>query len=610
MLAAITTALTIIVFARWTGSRAGALLAALIVAWHPTRAESVAWISGRTDLLVTLFILLVCQARALRTRHFRFGVAFEIVATLGAYTCKETAIALPAFVAFEQWVEAKRPPLIGRSILPLLRSSLAHLIVAASYLTFRSRLMVLIAKIDSDAIPQALATRIGLVFETLGRALHLSLWPAVSKAQHGLIAIDGHGNLQIDTAYAWFGAISFVVFALLILVTRRRRPLVTWGIALFLITWLPTSNVVLTRLACILFERFLFLPNLGLALAMLGLVAGTSQRASRRIGVAVVSMTLLSLEFSKSYTRTLDYADPVRFWTHEAQVNPLSTVAAIGLVDSTRLRSGTGEALQLLEHCYHNALKRRQLADSARCVLDAAGLLADSTLDLDQPALEALTEFYRAAADPASSRVAALDIHNASLSIDLSNATQRKAVQDLHGTSLAMLSAIESRTGDPRAIGDARAAIADCAYCPYVARAARALAAAGAIDESLTSLETLLKAGAPTDAVTTRAQIVDFWRWRQLAASSEGPTRLHAEAQAYLSIGLFGAAYRVLAPHRRDFESILDVSRDFARIAFYAGDDEAAREALLKHMTARDVDIQVDRWRAERSAAGPRSALF
>jgi hypothetical protein len=602
ILAAATTMVTIAAFMRWTRSCWGACLAALILAWHPTRAESVAWISGRTDVLVTLFILLACQARSLRKRYSRMSVALEILATAGAYLCKETAIVFPAFIAFEAWVESEARTLNRATLVPALRHATSHMLAAIGYLIIRWRWLPIVPKPEPGAVAQSLASHTLLVFETFGRTLQVSFWPSVQKAQHGLLALDNHGYPQINSAYAVFGAVALVAGVPLILAARRSLPVVAWGLMLFSFAWLPTSNIVPNRLACMFFERFLFLPALGLALAMLVLMTTLFRRVTGRVVVVALLLPLLGVEYSKCFARSLDYANPVRFWNHELSVNPLSTVAPMGLVASIRSRSKIGHALRWLNQCHENAHVRRQWGDAARCVFDGAVLVSDVTLDLEQTSLESAAGFFRAAADPHLSHAAVLATHDTSLSIDLTNPVQLAAIQSLHGMSLAMLAAIESRIADFRSADDARAAIALCPLCAYVARAATALAASGHADESLDVLQMQLQAGASPDTVATLKRVTEFAGWRQRAASSEGPAKIHAQAQAYLSIGLYGAAYRVLQPHRGEFESIPSVSRDFAYIAFNAGDEAAARAALLQHATANDAAAQLGQWTVQRNA--------
>src|SRR5262249_26994250 len=80
-----------------------AFVAALLFAIHPTKAESVAWIAGRTDVICMLAVLIAAQGIAWRLAGRRLGLALEIGGTAIAYLTKEQAIVLPAFALVEAW---------------------------------------------------------------------------------------------------------------------------------------------------------------------------------------------------------------------------------------------------------------------------------------------------------------------------------------------------------------------------------------------------------------------------------------------------------------------------------------------------------------------------
>lgn len=80
---------------RTDGARVGAI-AGLLFLLHGSHSESVAWVSGRTDLLAALFALL-CLNATLAHRHARNG-CYAVAALLAcalALGCKESAATLP-----------------------------------------------------------------------------------------------------------------------------------------------------------------------------------------------------------------------------------------------------------------------------------------------------------------------------------------------------------------------------------------------------------------------------------------------------------------------------------------------------------------------------------
>ena len=599
----ITTIVIILALKRWSASPIGALFGGLLLAWHPTKAESVAWISGRTDILVALFILLACHARALRPSRRYLSVSLEGLATIGAYACKETAVVLPVFIAIETWLEAKRPPLTIQSGLSILRGCRGQILVALSYLIARSYWMRIAGNFTSDLVPISGFTHIGLVLQTFGRAIQIAFLPLTQKGQHGLVSLNAQGRLQIDSIYALTGTIALLAIVVLALWARCRLPLLTWGCLLFLVSWLPTSHVVPTHLACDLFERFLFLPLLGLALALLA-IPKASVDLRFRVTPVILIFPLLGFGAWRSYARTLDYADAHRFWAHENRVNPLSVVAPVGLLDSRTSALPVTSALALLDQCYRNATTRGQTAEAVRCVFDAAAYVADFSADLDKHTQTSAIEFFRAV-EEGTPTVAVLDSPMATVKVDLTQSSNRAALESRRGAALSLLASLESRRRDARASDDARKAIAACSLCRYVPRAANALAACGDIQESLRALERLSNVSKSPGAALMRLQILRSAEWRQKASVLVGPEKVHAEAQALLSIGLFGAAYEILHPHLSEFEQFPEVAQDFARVALNAGNQQEARKVLLKSLPLSEIDTLIERWQKERTTVYP-----
>ena len=97
--------LTVLALARRvTGGELAAVIAALIFALHPLHSESVSFVSGRTDVVATLFFLLAVLAYD-RGRDARGGVA--AAGSPGAYLlallAEEVAITLPLILALWDW---------------------------------------------------------------------------------------------------------------------------------------------------------------------------------------------------------------------------------------------------------------------------------------------------------------------------------------------------------------------------------------------------------------------------------------------------------------------------------------------------------------------------
>src|SRR5436305_2326396 len=77
---ALAAVLAFVALRRWIGGAVvPAAAAAVLFAIHPAKTESVAWISGRTDILCLIAILVACEGIARRRRgDVRSGLAIEV----------------------------------------------------------------------------------------------------------------------------------------------------------------------------------------------------------------------------------------------------------------------------------------------------------------------------------------------------------------------------------------------------------------------------------------------------------------------------------------------------------------------------------------------------
>ena len=254
----------------------GALAAGLLFAVHPAHVESVAWISGRTDLLCGVFVLLAlcCDARGAR---WAAGAA-----TLGALLAKEMGLVAPAAVAMRAAILPRPPESPRRALAP-------HLIAVAAYAVTRLGVLGLTPK-----PPEA---------GSHGRlALFLTWWSAfldyarVVVAPVRLCIVPG---VALETSpfaprvlagLALFGLVAAAAWRL-----RRRAPRASWGLACFLASLLPLTNFIvpIRAPAGVAFpwaERFLFVPTIFLAVA-----AAAALTRARRWVVALAAVAAVAL---------------------------------------------------------------------------------------------------------------------------------------------------------------------------------------------------------------------------------------------------------------------------------------------------------------------------
>ncbi|MEO8739229.1 MAG: hypothetical protein ABI537_05950 [Casimicrobiaceae bacterium] len=132
----------------------GAALAAAIFLCFPTNVEAVAWVSGRYDLLATLFMLasVVCFQRA---RHWndRWGTP-SLVAALCAFASKESAALLPVFVLAIAVARALRTD-VRAALSQGARDALPWILVAVAYFALRTVIFGTPLRVYPDTAPLA-----------------------------------------------------------------------------------------------------------------------------------------------------------------------------------------------------------------------------------------------------------------------------------------------------------------------------------------------------------------------------------------------------------------------------------------------------------------------
>lgn len=579
--------LAFVVLRRWIGSTAWpAALAALLFVVHPTKAESVAWISGRTDVICMAAVLLVSQGVARRLRGQNGGVLLEAAGTLLAYTSKEQAIVLPAFVVIEAWVAAGRRPIDLRGSLGLVKVAIPQIVIAVAYLVCRSIIMPIKA-IELPAAPLPLGQHILLVFESLGRFVTLTFAPHGLSVQQGLVQFTG-GERVASTPYIVIGVIALVGFIATAILLRRRMPAVTLGISFYLLTLVPTLNIVNTQMLTVVSERFLFLPTFGLALAIGALLAHTSKRwLSIVVALAIVALSVQAIR------RAGDFADERTFWERELELHPNSGEARRGRIRtaflSKRYRAALHEILELN--------KKANLSYDVEVAVAVADLIARLTPDRDRATLEAIDKFS-AEMLTAKQPEAVLRVPT----LEFKVATNTRLYQhDLRSQQLALFglrSTLRSRLGDDQgALEVAQQALDMCPRCATALTTATLALARGSRYDEARAVLAQAQGNIPVSAVEAMELMLGKSQAQyDHAQTATGPSQLRARAAAFAELELWGRGYDVLAPYKDELKKAPKAALGFAELAYRAGETEVAKEVLAAAVPPGDIDRTIAEW--------------
>ncbi len=566
---------------RWLGRAVPAFVAAALFALHPTKAESVAWIAGRTDVLCTAMILLVAEAwvaraKASSRRAIAGFAALEALATLLAYSTKEQSIVLPAFLAVEAWAMLGRPALDLAVARKLVRAGLPQLGVAIAYLLARRRWLP-INHGDNNFLP---TDRVQMVLETFGRYAKSIVWPAGLSVQQGLMhTVKGH--FVFHRPFVVGGALFLLAMAALAIGARKRAPGVTLGLLLFVGSVLPTSNVIPTRMITLLSDRFLYLPLIGLAFA---LVAGLEHLAERprRAGLLVAGACAAVLG-CVSVARSDDFVDEPEFWARELRLHPDSLEALRFHIQAAAEKHDFRTALELSARGQSLASGLyAHTGDEADFVIFGVRFLAALTPDRDVPRLQALAGFCAQAADPnaTSARLTLSDV-DIVVPVGRGPAGGRLSLQHVRMTMIRanILSRLDD---DATALGLAAGAHAACRTCTEIGTL-RALieARAGNYERADEVIAGLAAAnGEPTVAEVREVVRKAALLRKQAAMAPEGPLQLDLRAMELAALDAWGRAYAVLAPFKDRLKLAPGMAYGFAELAFRAGYADVATEVL------------------------------
>lgn len=311
LLHAVVSLLVLVIVLRLTGSRWGAVAGALAFALHPVHTEVVNLISYRTELLAALFV----TAAVALAGHGRAGprrpwapLALLLLYALGLAS-KETAVTLPGWLLLQELVLLREPG-GDASRRPLNRAQLAWtyaplVLCLAGYLALRA------ATLDRAGSDFFFGLEPGLrVLSVLKIYLHyvqLMLLPWPLLPFYDWTVLPPATSCGDATAYVG-GAAVVLTAALAVALWRRGARAAGLGLLWWLLGLIPVLHIVALPVGAA--ERFLYLPSVGLCLALGAGAGALARRGGRAKTVALaVALPLLALMTLGTVVRNTHWRD-------------------------------------------------------------------------------------------------------------------------------------------------------------------------------------------------------------------------------------------------------------------------------------------------------------
>lgn len=574
----------------WRLTAWGVSVGALAFAIHPVQTEPVAWISGRTDSLCALGLLLATLAlrQAIFGKKWAYGAC--VLGLILAAGSKEAFVVFPALFGIELWARDGLPLSLPR-VVRLLLAVLPWLGLALAYVGFH---LGWVEQGHTNSPP--LAERAPLILEAFGRYAGLLLWPDDLTLGRALIRYES-GRVAAHPGFA-VGGVGAVAALLWVAWSQRlRAPTLALGALSTLVLLVPVCGFVWLGYFVLVSPRFLYIPMIGVALALGAAFGGPrldgaqAQGVRPRVGAALALPLGLVFAWSGcSFLRSLDYRSAEAFWRSELTATPMYPSAQQYFLARELSARRPASALRLAQSWLQQSVRagrpeRERAALLHRIVSALIALCPDGR----RVSLAALGDFSESLA---RGRPARLEMSELGLVLEVEDSSALQAGLRLRVRQLWLIAAeAAARLGQER-LARARLAfgLEDCERCwTLQASAARVLAHIRDPEAAWAAARRAQRWGPRGFAEELLAELDAARHLGVRMAASPSPV---ARAQYFAAVGAFGRAYDAAAPAIADPPSHPGALARLAQLAYLAGDTPQARALLERAWPAEQVQAQ------------------
>ena len=339
LLHALNAALLFWVLSRLTGARWRSFFVAAFFALHPLRVESVAWIAERKDVLSGLFFFLALLAYARyaeRPGRARFWTVFALM-LLGLLS-KAILIVLPfLLLLLDDWPLRRAGDFHGPGAWarwrPMVAEKIPLFLLSAAFILVNLRTHASASGVHESA---SLGLRLGLIAPNYWTYLAKIFWPAELS-----IIYPPHDAVHAATAV--LAAIGLLVPTVLLFRFRKSAP---WGLAgwlWFLLALFPVIRGVRFDPTVAYADRFVYLPSIGLSIALVwGAARLAERRPSLRMPMVALGAALLLACATRTALRLPSWRDSLTMFSELAAFAP-DNFTANSAYGFALLEKGRGE---------------------------------------------------------------------------------------------------------------------------------------------------------------------------------------------------------------------------------------------------------------------------
>jgi tetratricopeptide (TPR) repeat protein len=319
-------------------------IAAFLFAAHPAHLETVAWVSGATDSLLSVFIVgsLLCLIRSRekeeQSPRRSLWISFSLLLFILALLTKETAMIEPFLVAACLLMFSTR----GASVFARMRAAIPFLILAALYLEARR---FVLGAVSHSYLRMAFSDALLTVPSVLWFYLKHLLWPVRLS-----VIYDASPVLRPAWQNFWWPlcANALVTISLCAYLLRTRDRLAAFGALLVLLPLLPVLYVPALEPGNFLHDRYLYLPSLGFAIIVASALRRLSFGSARLFGLpAIQAATALAIFLAgaaATASQQTFWANDVLLFSRATEIAPANETAFLNLGTALAVRGHAREA--------------------------------------------------------------------------------------------------------------------------------------------------------------------------------------------------------------------------------------------------------------------------
>ncbi len=289
-----------------------AFLCAMIFIIHPVQTESVVYPNSMGDALAVscMFTSLYYYTRAKRNRQRRWWWVSLALYPL-ALMSKETGILLVGYLALAEFFILQAAAPFFLKAWRTLKGLWAFIGIAGSYLILRATVLNFSNSFnfynESTSFTANTGLRLASFFQTLTTYTGLLFIPHDLRVER---VIQPSANFL--TPDVFFGGAVFTALVYGIIRSWTKQPLISFALLWFLISILPTSNLIVV-INAILYEHFLYTALIGAWLAIFLTLKNQIPVKNKPIAASILILILVIFA-GRSLWRTFDWRTAVNFY--------------------------------------------------------------------------------------------------------------------------------------------------------------------------------------------------------------------------------------------------------------------------------------------------------